>query len=111
MLKDLLNIVGVSCSSSNSKSKSKSTCQVEPELPNQLEKSLDQFSEACQQPLSEVERRVIRDFELETARARVAGCGARLLYPARGCGSRYHGPTTPHNELLRRWVQREDRTQ
>ena len=42
VLKDLLNIVGVACNS-NSKSKSRSTCQVGPELPNQLEKSLDQY--------------------------------------------------------------------
>ena len=87
VLKDLLNIVGVACNS-NSKSKSRSTCQVGPELPNQLEKSLDQFSESCQQPLSYAERRVIRDFELETTRARIAGCGARLLFPAKGVNIR-----------------------
>ena len=111
---DLLNIVGVPCS--NRKPKSQSTCQVEPELPDQLETNLDQFSESCQQSLCEVERRIIRDFELETARARVAGSGARLLYPAKGCGSRYHGTrggrsTTPQNELLRLWIEREDRQQ
>jgi hypothetical protein len=74
-----------------------------------LEASLRRFSEASQKPLTEVERHIIRDYEAETARTRVLGCGARLLYPAKGCAARYRGlcaNPSAENVLLSRWVDR-----
>jgi hypothetical protein len=74
-----------------------------------LEESLRRFSEASQKPLTEVERHIIRDYEAETARTRVLGCGARLLYPAKGCAARYRGlcaNPSAENVLLSRWVDR-----
>ncbi len=105
VMTDLLNIVGIPCCSQPS---DKTTFLV-PNALDKLENSLDHFSEASQQPLTDVQRSIIRDFEAEAARASVAGCGARLLHPTKGCGRRYHGAcvdrtTTAQNALLQRWV-------
>ena len=111
---DLLNVVGIPCCSS--RTKDKSTCETEPKgmHVDELENVLDQFSEDAQEPLTEMDRRIIRDFELETARARAVGCGARLVYPLKGSGNCCFDMctdrrSTPQNVLLRRWVEREDR--
>lgn len=110
MLSDLLNLVGIPCTGSTR------------ELPagalDELEQSLDRFSEVSQRALTDEDRRLIRNFELETARAAVVGCGARLVYPVKGCSSRYHAAcgnetVTSPCALLRLWVdsKREENTQ
>lgn len=108
-MSDLLNVVGIPCPNGP-------TGELPPKALDELERSLDRFSEASQRPLTEVERCLIRDFELETARATVVGCGARLVYPAKGCSSRYHAAcgnetATPRCALLRQWVDRGENTQ
>ena len=109
---DLLNVVGIPCCTQSSR---KATWQGRPEALEQLPTSIEQFSAASQQELTEVQHSIIRDFEAEAARANVAGCGARLLYPTKGCGRRYHGACTDRtmtaqNALLTRWVDRKDST-